>query len=52
MWRALKAAAELERRLGIPVATANRATIWAAFRALGMSPAHRGARLATREPRI
>jgi maleate cis-trans isomerase len=36
MWRALETAAELERRLGIPVATANRATIWAAFRALGM----------------
>lgn len=36
MWRALEAAAELERRLGIPVVTANQATIWAAFRALGM----------------
>lgn len=37
MWRALEAAGELERRLGIPVVTANQATIWAAFRKLGVS---------------
>jgi maleate isomerase len=37
MWRALEAAEELERRLGIPVVTANQATIWAVLRALGVS---------------
>jgi len=37
MWRALEAAGELERRLGIPVVTANQATIWAAFRKLGVT---------------
>ncbi len=36
MWRALEAAGELERRLSIPVVTANQATIWAAFRSLGV----------------
>jgi maleate isomerase len=41
MWRALEAAAALERRLGIPVVTANQATIWATFRKLGLSqPIH------------
>jgi maleate isomerase len=37
MWRALEAAGELERRLGIPVVTANQATIWATLRALGVN---------------
>ena len=36
MWRALEVVGELERRLGIPVVTANQATIWASFRKLGL----------------
>ena len=42
MWRAFEAAAELERRLGLPVVTANQATIWATFRALGLRQPIRG----------
>ncbi len=42
MWRALEAAGELERRLGIPVVTANQAAIWAAFRALGVNQPNAG----------
>jgi maleate cis-trans isomerase len=34
-WRALEAAAELERRTGKPVVTSNQASIWAAYRAFG-----------------
>jgi maleate cis-trans isomerase len=37
-WRSLEAAAELERRTGKPVVTSNQATIWAAYRALGLAP--------------
>lgn len=42
MWRALEAADELERRLGVPVVTANQATIWATFRKLGLQEPIRG----------
>jgi maleate cis-trans isomerase len=37
-WRSLEAVAELERRLGKPVVTSNQASIWAAYRALGLKP--------------
>ncbi|MFT5176351.1 MAG: maleate isomerase, partial [Gammaproteobacteria bacterium] len=35
-WRAMEAVDELEKRTGKPVVTSNQATIWAAFRAIGM----------------
>jgi len=45
-WRSVEAAAELERRTGKPVVTSNQASIWAAFRALGLSkPIHGFGRL-------
>ena len=34
--------AELERRTGKPVVTSNQASIWAAFRALGLPASIRG----------
>jgi maleate cis-trans isomerase len=37
-WRSLEAVAELERRTGKPVVTSNQASIWAAYRALGLAP--------------
>jgi len=37
-WRALEAVGELERRTGKPVVTSNQASVWAAFRALGLRP--------------
>jgi maleate isomerase len=37
-WRSLEAVAELERRTGKPVVTSNQASIWAAYRALGLTP--------------
>ena len=37
-WRSLEAVAELERRIGKPVVTSNQASIWAAYRALGLAP--------------
>ena len=37
-WRSLEAASELERRTGKPVVTSNQASIWAAYRALGLTP--------------
>ena len=37
-WRTLEVASELERRTAKPVVTANQATIWAAFRELGLQP--------------
>jgi maleate cis-trans isomerase len=36
-WRSLEAVAELERRIGKPVVTSNQASIWASFRALGLT---------------
>jgi maleate cis-trans isomerase len=36
-WRSLEVVAELERRLARPVVTANQATIWALFTALGIT---------------
>lgn len=36
-WRSMEAAEELERRLGRPVVTANQATVWATFRAVGIT---------------
>jgi maleate isomerase len=41
-WRSVEAVAELERRTGKPVVTSNQASIWAAFRALTLSPVIRG----------
>jgi len=41
-WRSTEAVAELERRTGKPVVTSNQASIWAAFRALGLAPGLRG----------
>jgi maleate cis-trans isomerase len=41
-WRSLEAVAELERRTGKPVVTSNQASIWMAFRTLGVTPAARG----------
>jgi maleate cis-trans isomerase len=37
-WRSLEAVAELERRTGKPVVTSNQASIWAAYRAIGLKP--------------
>jgi len=37
-WRSLEAVAELERQVGKPVVTSNQASIWAAYRALGLKP--------------
>ena len=37
-WRSLEAVAELERRIGKPVVTSNQASIWAAYRAIGLKP--------------
>jgi maleate isomerase len=37
-WRSVEAVAELERRTGKPVVSSNQATIWAAFRALKLTP--------------
>ena len=37
-WRSLEAVAELERRTGKPVVTSNQASIWAAYRALALTP--------------
>jgi maleate cis-trans isomerase len=40
-WRSLEAVAALEQRTGKPVVTSNQATIWAAFRAIGLrQPIH------------
>lgn len=36
-WRAMEIAEELERETGKPVVTSNQATVWAAFRALGLT---------------
>jgi maleate cis-trans isomerase len=36
-WRSMEVAAELERRTGKPVVSANQATVWAAFRRLGIT---------------
>jgi maleate cis-trans isomerase len=36
-WRSLEAVGELERRTGKPVVTSNQASIWAAYRALGIT---------------
>jgi maleate isomerase len=41
-WRSVEAVAEIERRTGKPVVTSNQASIWAAFRALKLSPTIRG----------
>ena len=41
-WRSVEAVAELERRTGKPVVTSNQASIWAAFRALGVPASIRG----------
>ena len=38
----MEAVAELERRTGKPVVSSNQASIWAAFRALGLAPEIRG----------
>ena len=37
-WRAMEASAELESRLSKPVVTSNQATVWAAFKKLGVEP--------------
>ena len=41
-WRSLEAVAEIERRTGKPVVTSNQASIWMAYRALGLTPAISG----------
>jgi maleate isomerase len=41
-WRSVEAVAELERRTGKPVVTSNQASIWAAFRALGLTAPIKG----------
>ena len=41
-WRALVAVDPIEQKLGKPVVTSNQATIWAAFRAIGVDPRIRG----------
>lgn len=41
-WRSLEAVDELEKRTGKPVVSSNQATIWATFKALGMTPEIRG----------
>lgn len=37
-WRAMEASAELESHLSKPVVTSNQATVWAAFKKLGLCP--------------
>jgi maleate isomerase len=45
-WRTVEVADALERRLGVPVVTANQATIWATLRRIGiMEPIHGFGRL-------
>jgi len=41
-WRSVEAVAELERRTGKPVVTSNQASIWMAFRALGLTTPLKG----------
>jgi maleate isomerase len=41
-WRSVEAVAELERRTGKPVVTSNQASIWASFRALGLTTPIKG----------
>ncbi len=41
-WRVLEVVKKLEQRLGIPVVTANQATIWVTFRKLGIFPSTYG----------
>jgi maleate isomerase len=41
-WRSVEAVGEIERRVLKPVVTSNQASIWAAFRALGLTPKLRG----------
>jgi maleate isomerase len=41
-WRSLEAVAEIERRTGKPVVTSNQASIWMAYRKLGLTPAIEG----------
>ena len=41
-WRSLEAVSELERRTGKPVVTSNQASIWMAFRKLGLTPVIKG----------
>src|SRR5436189_4595740 len=41
-WRSVEAVAELERRTGKPVVTSNQASIWMAFRALGLTTPIKG----------
>ena len=41
-WRSVEAVTELERRLGKPVVTSNQASIWMAFRALGVTTPIKG----------
>jgi maleate cis-trans isomerase len=41
-WRSLEAVSELERRTAKPVVTSNQASIWMAFRKLGLAPAIKG----------
>ena len=41
-WRSLEAADRIEQQLGKPVITSNQATIWAAFRAIGLERRFRG----------
>ncbi len=36
-WRSMEVVAELERRTGKPVVSANQATVWAAFSRLGIA---------------
>ncbi len=52
-WRSMEVVAELERRTGKPVVTSNQATVWAAFRALGIDAPIEGygSLLADRETR-
>jgi maleate isomerase len=37
-WRSLEAVAELERCTGKPVISSNQASLWAAYRAIGLTP--------------
>src|SRR5882672_2931024 len=41
-WRSVEAVAELEHRTGKPVVTSNQASIWASFRALGLTTPIKG----------
>ena len=41
-WRAMQVADRLEQEIGKPVVTSNQATIWAAFRALGLDEPRQG----------